>query len=159
MIVGIGCDIVSVTRIRHAIQKDSFLRKYFTVEERNLFSAKKDCAESVAGIFAAKEAIAKAMGTGIQGFAMEEIEIKKDGFGKPFAVLTGRARKIQENLGICRLQVTISHEREYAVAYAVAEGGKKRYVCGNSRGNARYRPYGDRRNGNSRHGTDGTCRY
>ena len=76
MIRGVGTDIVQVGRIGTAIKRTPmFLEKVFTEEERKYFKSRNNNLETIAGNFAAKEAISKAMGTGIRGFGLLDIEI------------------------------------------------------------------------------------
>ena len=77
--------------------------------------------EYLAGRFAAKEAISKALGTGIFQFSMREIEIDRNANGKPVVILRGKAKQIAQKFGDYKIHITISHSRENAVAYAVLE--------------------------------------
>lgn len=77
--------------------------------------------ESVAGRFAAKEAVSKALGTGIRGFEFKDIEIDKNTLGKPIVSLRGEAKKLGEKLGNYKIHLSISHSKENAIAYAVLE--------------------------------------
>ena len=118
-ISGIGVDIVRVERFKkHAENKDTrFCKRVFTKREREYLNGKG--AESMAGIFAAKEAVSKALGTGFSGFFPVDIEIISDENGKPAVALHGRAGEIA---GDVRLFVSISHTPQDAVAFAVALG-------------------------------------
>lgn len=109
MISGIGTDIIEISRIRKAIKKEYFLHKVFTDIEIEYASSKKDMAESLAGIFCAKESIVKAFGTGFRGFKFLDIEILHDDFGKPFMA--------DENI-----MISISHCKDYATAVAFIKG-------------------------------------
>lgn len=119
MIHGIGTDIVEIVRVKKALEVQSFLKNFSQAEQR-LFHKKKP-EETAAGHFAAKEAVAKALGTGFSGFGPEHIEILRNAVGKPYAVLHGEAQNIAENLGICKMHVSISHCKDYATAFALAE--------------------------------------
>lgn len=119
MIIGVGTDIIEIERIKKAIDSSIFIQRLFTDEELKYLNTKK--AESFAGYFAAKEAVSKALGTGISGFSFKDIEILKKG-GVPYVVLHGGARKVADGIGIKEIKLSISHCREYAVAFAVAEG-------------------------------------
>ncbi len=112
MIYGVGTDIVKTDRISSA--KESFLHYAFTEKELAAFKGR---AESLAGNFAAKEAVGKALGTGISGFGLKDIEILRDERGKPYVMLHGGAAVFSE----LKFYVSISHEKEYAVAYCIAE--------------------------------------
>lgn len=126
MIIGIGTDIIEISRIKQAIERNkNFKQKLFTSQEQNYFKQINDRVESVAGSFAAKEAISKALGTGFRNFGMEDIEILRDSLGKPNAILLGEAKILGEQLGIETIRVTISHCKQYAVAFAIIEGRDK----------------------------------
>lgn len=125
MIIGIGTDIIEIKRIQEAVLKTpSFLNKIFTHQERSYFKSKSNRAETIAGIFAAKEAVSKALGTGFRQFSPSDIEIIPDKLGKPEVYLLNKADELKSTLGITNLQVSISHCKDYAVAYVIAEGGK-----------------------------------
>lgn len=112
-----GTDIIEIGRIEKAIQKSSkFMEKVYSEKEREYLSNKKGYA-SHAGRFAAKEAVSKAMGTGIKGFLMSDIEILNDEMGKPYVVLGGELS--DKYMGI-NFMITISHSRENAIATVIA---------------------------------------
>lgn len=122
MIMGVGTDIIEVKRIEKAIFKNpNFIQKLFTENEIEYLNSRKMRPEFVAGRFAAKEAVAKALGTGIRGFEFRDIEIDKDDLGKPMVFLKGEAKKIGERLGNYKMHLSISHSKENAIAYAVLE--------------------------------------
>lgn len=114
MIRGIGVDISSPERF--VGMDDRLLSRLFT--KREIEGAPHRAAEYYAARFAAKEAFSKALGTGIKGFSLTEIEIREDDNGKPYFALSGRAAKLAEGLS---LHLSMSHEREEAVAMVVAE--------------------------------------
>jgi len=120
MVHGIGIDIVDISRVRPLIVKmGSSKSRVFTDNEMDYIMKRKAAGEmSAAGIFAAKEAFAKAMGTGVSGFSFKDVEISHDENGMPKILLYGGAKKMAEGL---RLFLTISHEKEYAVAMVLAE--------------------------------------
>ena len=118
MIVGIGVDIIEIERIKKACQKESFIKKIYTEKEIKLFSGKYN---SLAGNFAVKEAVSKAFGTGVRNFKMTVIEVLRNEVGMPFVVLRDEAKKISEKMGVSKIFVSISHNVECAVGYAVAE--------------------------------------
>ena len=125
MIIGIGNDIVEVERIeRAAVRTESFLNKLLTEEERERV-AKDDKIrfESIAGIFAAKEAVSKALGTGFVTFELRDIEVRKDERGKPWIKLYGGALVLSQQLGVTHLHISISHTKAYATAFAIVEKG------------------------------------
>ena len=127
MIYGIGCDIVKVSRLEKWVRSEgSYIERFFHEDERlsESVSFQRRC-ESYAGKFAAKEAFSKALGTGISGFSLKDVYVVSDSKGKPEFRVTVKALELVEEL--CgknsRIHVSISHEKEYAVAYAVIETG------------------------------------
>lgn len=120
MIKGIGTDIIEIKRIENAVS-DAFLKKCFTENELKSYD-KNTFVQSAAGIFAAKEAVAKAFGTGFRSFSAKDIEVLKDEQGKPFVNLSKKASYTADKIGIKSINISISHCKEYAVAFAVAEG-------------------------------------
>jgi holo-[acyl-carrier protein] synthase len=121
VIRGIGNDIIEIERIKRALKKnDRFLTKLFTLEERHLFQTRKDLATAVAGRFAAKEAVVKALGTGFRQFGMADVEILRDELGKPVVKLSQKVKDTLELSEALEVLVTISHSKEYAVATALA---------------------------------------
>lgn len=122
MIVGVGVDIVEIRRIKEAIERnDSFIEKLFCKEEIEYFKSRNMRPEYVAGRFAAKEAVAKALGTGFRGFNFRDIVIDRTALGKPVVVLKGKARLVAQRNGNCKMHLSISHGEDNAIAYAVME--------------------------------------
>ena len=123
MIVGIGNDIVEIERIKMASSRTkTFLDKLLTcVESSRVIKDSKPNMESVAGIFAAKEAVSKALGTGFVTFGLKDIEVLKDEKGKPSVKLYGGAELIAKEMDITHIHVSISHSKTYATAIAIAE--------------------------------------
>ena len=118
MIFGIGTDIIEISRIAKAVKNRAMLAKCFTRAEIDRCNAGGvTAAENFAGYFAAKEAVAKALGTGFRGFAPKDIEICHDNLGKPFACLAEHVA-IPANASI---YISISHGKEHATAMAVIE--------------------------------------
>lgn len=125
MIFGIGTDIIEISRIEKIIKNTpAFLNKVFTQNENLHFKHKQYKAETIAGVFAAKEAVSKALGTGFRSFEPKDIQIIPNALGKPEVYLHEEAKTLAEELGISTIYVTISHCKAYAVAYAVAEKGE-----------------------------------
>jgi len=122
MIVGIGTDIIEVERIRKACERPRFLSRVFTERELAFFQSRKENYQVLAGNFAAKEAVVKAMGTGFRGFAWKDVEILRDELGKPHVVLHRQALKTVRAMDGKRIHVSISHTQCYAVAQAILEG-------------------------------------
>lgn len=120
-VVGIGIDIVEIERIKAAVSKSPrFMERIFTARERDYFERKKFSPATMAGNFAAKEAVVKALGTGIRDISFAEIEILRDALGKPVVTLGGRLESICKARGIRDVQISISHSKHYAVANAIA---------------------------------------
>ena len=113
----IGTDIIEVERFKNLSER--FMAKYFTELELEYLKGRRP--ENVAGIFAAKEAVAKALGTGFAGFSPAAIEVNHNIAGKPEIILHGNAAKIAEDLGIKTVVVSISHCKTLAVAMAMAQ--------------------------------------
>lgn len=120
MIVGIGLDLCGIDRIERALKNPRFLQRLYTPRERARVEARG--AQTAAGIFAAKEAVAKALGSGFSGFGMDAVEIAVDEMGKPACFLSGGAARRLEQLGGECVLVTITHEAGLAAAVAVIEG-------------------------------------
>lgn len=121
MIVGIGTDIVEIDRIDNAVNRtNKFIDKVFTYREKEYFKRKNFRAEVMAGNFAAKEAVSKALGTGFRGFGLLDIEVLRDDKGKPIVILSDRIYEMLP-LNNFNIHISISHSRENAIAYAVME--------------------------------------
>jgi holo-[acyl-carrier protein] synthase len=119
MIVGTGIDLVEVPRILRSIERfgDRFLRRIFTDAEIAYCRARASSAQSFAARFAAKEAGAKALGTGIQhGVSWKELEVRRAPGSRPTLVLSGRARAIAGQLGVTHVSVSLTHTASLAMA-------------------------------------------
>lgn len=114
----LGTDIIEIDRIRDSIADAHFLSRVFSESERAYLAAKTDPAPCAAGMFAAKEAFAKAVGTGFRGFAPADISVEHTDAGAPFYRLQGGAALAAEGW---RFTLSISHCRTFAVACAAAE--------------------------------------
>jgi len=122
-IVGIGTDIIEIDRIRNAVEKNErILGRLFTSAELDDYCLRGCRMEVLAGKFAAKEAVVKAMGTGLRGFAWTDMQILPDDKGKPGLTLFGNAEIIARQNGIHSAFVTLSHHRTSAVAFVIALG-------------------------------------
>lgn len=125
MIVGVGCDIIKIERIARAIKSESFIRRVFTAEEAAYCQRRgRQAAASFAARFAAKEAVLKALGTGLREGSLQEIAVDNDGLGKPLVQLSGHFAMLAKQLGVKNIQISLSHSREFAVAYVIMEDGK-----------------------------------
>jgi holo-[acyl-carrier protein] synthase len=122
MIIGIGTDIVEIDRIRSMLERHGthFSERCFTPAELAWADRQRDSAVRIAGRWAAKEAVVKALGTGfIEGMTFHDIEVLPLHTGQPTVKLTGRAAEIATQLGIRHIHITISHARDYATATAI----------------------------------------
>ncbi len=119
MIIGVGTDLIEIARIKKACEKEAFLLRVFTQEERRQAGEK---VSRLAGDFAVKEAVSKVFGTGFREFGLQEIEVLRDELGKPYVRLYGAAERLAGELGIDRLQVSITNTETLAMAFAVGEG-------------------------------------
>lgn len=125
MIVGVGCDIIEIERIARAIKSESFIRRVFTAEEAAYCQRRgQQAAASFAARFAAKEAVLKALGTGLREGSLQEIAVDNDGLGKPLVQLSGHFAILAKQLGVKNIQISLSHSRELATAYVIMEDGK-----------------------------------
>ena len=121
MIYGIGNDIIEIDRIRQALDRNSrLIDKLFSDNEIAMLRAKGFKAQSIAGNFCAKEAAVKALGTGLRGFKILDLEILRDELDKPYVVIGGKLKDMCDELGISQIMVTIAHSDNYATATAIA---------------------------------------
>lgn len=124
MVVGIGTDLIEIERIGRSIDRfgGRFLLRVFTADEIAYCMKKKQSAESFAARFAAKEAGAKALGTGIScGVSWQEFEVKREPGQRPTLHLTGRAAELATDLGVARVSLSLTHSRDMAMAVVVME--------------------------------------
>ena len=125
MILGIGSDLIEIARIEGSVARfgDRFLQRVFTEEEIRYCRRKQHgMAESLAARFAAKEAGAKALGTGIsRGISWLEIEVRRQPGERPTLHWSGRALAWAERMGAGPVHLTLSHSREAAIAVVVLE--------------------------------------
>ncbi|WP_335935071.1 holo-ACP synthase [Fusobacterium polymorphum] len=120
MIVGIGNDIIEIERIEKAISKEGFKNKIYTQRELKNIEKRGNRTETYAGIFSAKEAISKAIGTGVRGFSLTDLEILNDDLGKPYVVVSEKLDKIlKTKKEDYQIEISISHSRKYATAMAI----------------------------------------
>ena len=118
MCKGLGLDLCEIARMEKLLGDDRFLSRYFTpVETDYIRSRGRGAAQSMAGIFAAKEALSKALGSGID-FDLREAEIVHDEKGRPFYALSG---SLKERLGDDLLFLSISHDAGFAAAVCLRE--------------------------------------
>jgi len=122
MIYGNGIDIIDINRIRKVIDKygNRFKNRCFSISEIERSEKRKNSVESYAKRYAAKEACAKALGTGLaRGVFWKDIEVKNNQFGKPLIRLHGKAKEIFKNMNKTsntQVEVSLSDEKKYAIA-------------------------------------------
>ena len=128
MIVNVGTDIVKVERIKNILERydEKFLNRIFTKEEMEYTRYKNKSFTTVSGMFAGKEAVLKVLGIGMGKISWKDIEIIHDKKGKPSVRLRGKGYSIFSGKTIDNIHISISHEKDYAIAYAVGE----RNSCG-----------------------------
>ena len=123
--ISIGTDIIECVRIAQMIEKhgELFLQRVFTKREILYCSSRRSSTQHYAGRWAAKEAALKALGTGwARGVHWTDIEVQNEAGGKPTIILANRADEIAASLGIQQMLISISHCRNYAIAYVNAVG-------------------------------------
>jgi holo-[acyl-carrier protein] synthase len=127
-IIGIGTDIVECLRIGRMIEEfgELFLNRVYTEREIRYCQERKRATEHFAGRWAAKEAILKCLGTGwSRGISWTDMEIRNDPAGRPEVLMCGEAKDRAQALHIADIQITISHCRAYATAFALALGPRE----------------------------------
>ncbi len=127
MIVGSGIDLVEIGRIHQSMERfgQRFLDRIFTGAEQAYCLRKRKAAESLAARFAAKEAGAKALGTGIsRGVHWLEIEVVRAPGGKPSLLFHGRAAEIAATLGATHTALSLTHTADLAMASVILENGR-----------------------------------
>jgi len=126
MVIGVGTDLVEIARVARSIERfgERFLARIFTPGEIAYCQRKqKKAAESFAARFAAKEAGAKALGTGIsRGVSWLELEVRREPGGRPTLELGGRAAELAREMGVARVSLSLTHSGDLALAVVVMEG-------------------------------------
>ena len=121
MILGVGTDIIEIDRIKNAIDNTpGFLEKVFTKREVEELSKNTLRVESVAGNFAVKEAVSKAVGTGIHGFSFRDTEVFIDELRKPIVRVSSKIEEVIKSKDYL-FNVSISHNKTMAIAFVVLE--------------------------------------
>jgi len=120
VIIGIGVDIVEIRRMESWRSNQSLLERYFCADELSYILSKNN-ALTLAARFAAKEAFGKALGTGLSNLVLKDIMVINQDNGKPQLRLTGTAQKAMENSGADRAHISLSHEKENAIAFVILE--------------------------------------
>ena len=122
MAIAIGTDIVEIARLQDTVSRQGikFVRRILCVNEQEQYQLKSTSTAFLAKRFAAKEAIAKALGTGIgNGVSFQDIEIFNNHKGAPQVKLTGGAAEVLKALGGTRVLLSLSDEKDYALAFAM----------------------------------------
>lgn len=123
MLIGLGIDIIEHSRIKNMRLINDFIKKYFTENEQAIFFKNdKIKYKSIANNFAVKEAFSKALGTGIRGFLLNEVEVLRDEQGKPYITLYGKAKSVFESINGKNIFVSISDTDVISSAVVVIEG-------------------------------------
>lgn len=117
-----GVDIVQISRIEDILDKkeESFLNRIFTKNEILYINSRGSQARTIAGLYASKEAVSKALGTGIGQVSFADIEISHDNRGKPYVSISHEKDKLLTDLGISKFDLSISHDGDYAIAFVIA---------------------------------------
>ncbi|MBP0048383.1 holo-ACP synthase [Marinobacterium sp. AK62] len=123
MIIGIGTDLLEIARVEAALTRTPRLsERILTPKEWQAFATATQPARFLAKRFAAKEAAAKALGTGIgRGVSWQHMEVGHDDSGRPLMTLSGGALEVATALGVQQLHLSYSDEREYVSAFVIAE--------------------------------------
>ena len=124
MIFGTGLDIIEIDRIKKSLEKYSprFENKIFTNREINYCQSQSDPGKHFAARFAVKEAVSKSLGTGItHDVGFKDIEVVNQISGKPIVKMGGRGKILFNKLNLKFIHISISHDRHYAIAHAIAE--------------------------------------
>jgi len=122
VIAGVGLDLVEIERVESLLKRhgDAFAQRILHPDEDATRLAHRDGPAHLAGLFAAKEAVMKALGTGMTGAGFTEIGILRQPAGRPYVVLRGGALACAEELGIEQWHISITHSKTSAAAMAVA---------------------------------------
>jgi holo-[acyl-carrier protein] synthase len=121
-VIGIGTDILEIKRIDEVLSRlgDRFVRRILTEQEQAEYRDSGQPARLLAKRFAAKEAIAKALGTGIgRGVSWQDMQVEHNDSGAPLVRLSGGALEVVQRRGGSRVELSLADERDYVVAFAV----------------------------------------
>ena len=111
--------MVEISRIEKSMKRPGFLKFVFSEEEMFYFEKKNFPCQSIAAAFCAKEAFSKAVGTGVRGFKLKEVELLHNDLGAPYISLKGNAKKLFS--GITNISVSLTHTKNYASAVVLCE--------------------------------------
>ena len=118
--MNIGVDIVQISRIERLIERQpNFVPRFFTAAEVEFFKRRNSSAQVIAGNFALKEALSKALGTGFVGFMLSDVEVLRNELGAPTVRLYGPAETLFHEKGYQTILASLSHDGDYAVGMVV----------------------------------------
>lgn len=122
MVKGVGIDIIEIYRINKILlnNREKFLKRILSNNEIEYISNNNFMVNTIAGNFAAKEAVLKALGIGLRNMKITDIEVLRDNLGKPYVVLKNSAKAIAKEKDIKEILISISHSKEHAIAQAIA---------------------------------------
>jgi holo-[acyl-carrier protein] synthase len=113
---GIGIDMLEISRIQKSALNPRFLSRVFGEQELAIYEQRGKPASFLAANFCAKEAFSKAIGTGIRGFELKDVQLLRDEPGKPYLELYGKAKELAGNMNF---EVSVSHTKEHAIAIVI----------------------------------------
>lgn len=120
----VGIDLVEINRMKESVKNPRFCSRVLGSTEYSQLALRGFPVQSVAASFSAKEAFSKALGTGLRGFSLNEVELLRDENGKPSIKLSGNALRIAQERGL-EFSVSVTHTREYAAAVVIGQGVKE----------------------------------
>ena len=120
----LGTDLIEINRIQHAIERsERFHKRVYTSQEIAYCESKhKGMYQSYAGIYAAKEAFLKALGTGLRYGSWQDIEVGHTDLGAPKLYITGPFRELLDSQGLSKIIISISHCKDYAMSTVILKG-------------------------------------
>jgi holo-[acyl-carrier protein] synthase len=122
-VIGIGIDLEEIARVERVFSAPRALARVFTPHEIAYCQPKRRRFEHLAVRFAAKEAMFKALGTGLSGgLHWTHAEVRNEPSGKPYLVLSGAAKDLADRLGVHTILISLSHSRQYAIAQVMLQG-------------------------------------
>lgn len=125
MIIGIGTDLAKIQRFAAILERRAaaITQRLLTAEEQSAMQKAASHAAFLAKRFAAKEALLKALGTGLRnGLSWQDMQVSNDALGKPMMELSGKAAELAEAKGVKTIHLSITDEKEMALAFVVLEG-------------------------------------
>ncbi len=118
--IALGIDLLEIDRIRRSLESPRFCSRVFGPQELEQLSARGFPPQSAAACFCAKEAFSKALGTGVRGFLLTEVQLLREPSGRPYLSLSGSALRLAEERG-WRFSVSVTHTKQYAAVVVAAE--------------------------------------